>query len=66
MRMPTCLTAQPGSRLFMHIHPYVNDAEFKALLDVRYAFILHTMLEYDAAYQPAGDILMEISNDGNP
>ena len=66
MRMPTCLAAQPGSRLFMQIHPYVNDAEFKALLDVRYSFILHAMQEYDAAYHAAGDILMEISNDGNP
>jgi len=48
------------------INTLLNDAEFKALLDVRYAFILHTMLEYDAAYQAADDILLEISIDGHP
>jgi hypothetical protein len=48
------------------INTLLNDVEFKALLDVRYAFILHVMQEYDAAYQAADDILLEISNDGNP
>jgi hypothetical protein len=48
------------------INTLLNDAEFKALLDVRYSFILHTMQEYDAAYQAADDILLEISNDVHP
>jgi hypothetical protein len=48
------------------IDTLLNDAEFKAFLDVRYSFILHAMLEYDAAYQAADDILLEISNDGHP
>lgn len=47
------------------INTLLNDAEFKALLDIRYAFILHAMQEYDAAYQAADDILLDISNDGH-
>jgi hypothetical protein len=48
------------------INTLLNDAEFKALLDIRYAFILHAMQEYDAAYRAADDILMDISNDSHP
>ena len=48
------------------INTLLNAAEFKALLDVRYSFILHVMQEYHAAYQAADDILLDISNDGNP
>lgn len=43
----------------------LNDAEFKSILDIRYANIMHAMQEYDAAYQAADEILSDILNDGN-
>lgn len=43
-----------------------NDPEFKTILEIRYEYIMHTMDEYDVAYEAADHILADIFNAGNP